>query len=166
MLIPSYSNLIDILNEEMEQEEKIVSRYSIVVAAAKRARQIVGGASHDTMGVESDKAVSIAVNELYNGNISIIPAENEEITIIPKDPILQGLPPVIEIGMEGAIASIDNDSDEEVYEDEFKDEFKEGFETYDEYKYEESESGTGEYGEGFESGGDEYDDDEEYEDDE
>lgn len=47
MLHPSYSDLIKVVNSEVEPGEQPVvqSRYSIVIAAAKRARQIIGGAS-------------------------------------------------------------------------------------------------------------------------
>ena len=46
MLHPSYSDLIKVVNSEVEPGEQPVvqSRYSIVIAAAKRARQIIGGA--------------------------------------------------------------------------------------------------------------------------
>ena len=43
MLHPSYSDLMNIANSEVEQGEQPVvnSRYSIVLATAKRARQII-----------------------------------------------------------------------------------------------------------------------------
>ena len=49
MLHPSYSDLIKVVNSEVEPGEQPVvqSRYSIVIAAAKRARQIIGGAESD-----------------------------------------------------------------------------------------------------------------------
>ena len=45
MLHPSYSDLINVVNIEVEPGEQPVvqSRYSIVIASAKRARQIIGG---------------------------------------------------------------------------------------------------------------------------
>lgn len=45
MLHPSYTDLINVVNKEVEEgEEPVVnSRYSIVIATAKRARQIIGG---------------------------------------------------------------------------------------------------------------------------
>jgi len=75
MLNPSYSSLIRVLNEEAKADTRITSRYSVVIAAAKRARQIVGGANHEAFN-GSDKAVSIAVNEIQNGNIRIVPGSN------------------------------------------------------------------------------------------
>ena len=46
MLHPSYSDLIRVVNSEVEEGEQPVvqSRYSIVIATAKRARQIIAGA--------------------------------------------------------------------------------------------------------------------------
>ena len=46
MLHPSYTDLIEAVNSDVEPGEQPVvqSRYSIVIASAKRARQIIGGA--------------------------------------------------------------------------------------------------------------------------
>ena len=73
MLRPSYSELMEILNEDKETDVKINSRYSIVIAAAKRARQIIDGAYYDEQDVMTDKAVSIAINEMLKGKIKIVP---------------------------------------------------------------------------------------------
>ena len=45
MLHPSYTDLINAVNSEVEPGEQPVvqSRYSIVLATSKRARQIIGG---------------------------------------------------------------------------------------------------------------------------
>ena len=45
MLHPSYTDLMAVVNSEVEEGEQPVvqSRYSIVIAAAKRARQIIAG---------------------------------------------------------------------------------------------------------------------------
>ena len=44
MLHPSYSDLMKVVNREVEQGEAPVvsSRYSIVMATSRRARQIIG----------------------------------------------------------------------------------------------------------------------------
>ena len=44
MLRPSYTELMNLLNEDSDMDNKITSRYSIVIAVAKRARQIIDGA--------------------------------------------------------------------------------------------------------------------------
>ena len=45
MLHPSYTEIIDAVNSEVEPGEQPVvqSRYSIVIATAKRARQLIAG---------------------------------------------------------------------------------------------------------------------------
>lgn len=50
---------------------KVDSRYTLVVAAAKRARQITEGA-HKLTECESDKAVTIAINEIDENKITYI----------------------------------------------------------------------------------------------
>lgn len=70
MLHPSYTDLIDIANSEVEAGEQPVvqSRYSIVLATAKRARQIIAGAEPMSAG---RKPLSTAVQELYEGKVRI-----------------------------------------------------------------------------------------------
>lgn len=70
MLKPSYSDLMETLNAK--KQIPIYSRYSIVIAAAKRARQLVEGAEPYTQNASANKPVSIAVQELYEGHISIV----------------------------------------------------------------------------------------------
>ncbi len=73
MLHPSYTDLMEVVNSETEQGEAPIvnSRYSIVMATAKRARQIVGG---DTPLVDGrgKKPLSIAVEELNRSRIRIL----------------------------------------------------------------------------------------------
>lgn len=73
MLRPSYSELMEVLNQDRELDSKITSRYTIVIAAAKRARQIVNGAACDNSLARTDKAVSIAISELERGLIKLYP---------------------------------------------------------------------------------------------
>ena len=80
MLHPSYSDLMKVVNSEVEPgEEKIVnSRYSIVIAASKRARQIIAGDEPLVEGAAGKKPLSIAVDELNQGKIKILGEEEEE----------------------------------------------------------------------------------------
>ena len=71
MLHPSYSELMDIFNEDGGQDDKITSRYTIVIAAARRARQLIDGAQPAAGMQPSDKAVSLAVKEMQNRKIKI-----------------------------------------------------------------------------------------------
>ena len=78
MLHPSYTDLINAVNSGVEPGEQPVvqSRYSIVIAAAKRARQIVDGSEPLVAGAAGKKALSTAVQELYEQKVSIM-AEDE-----------------------------------------------------------------------------------------
>ena len=78
MLHPSYSDLMNIVNSEVEEGETPVinSRYSIVIATSKRARQIIGGSSAMVEGRDK-KPLSIAVEELNQGKIKILSEEDE-----------------------------------------------------------------------------------------
>lgn len=76
MIHPSYTELMRVVNSEVEQDESPVvnSRYSIVMATSKRARQIIAGA--DPLVINKvDKPLSIAVTELYEGKIKILPED-------------------------------------------------------------------------------------------
>lgn len=76
MLHPSYSDLMKVVNSEVEQGEAPVvnSRYSIVMATAKRARQIIAG-EDPLVNVKEAKPLSIAVEELNQGKIKILSEE-------------------------------------------------------------------------------------------
>ena len=52
------------------------SRYSIVLATAKRARQLIDGAEPYVIP-SCNKALSIAVDELYNSKVKIISEDKE-----------------------------------------------------------------------------------------
>ncbi len=77
MLHPSYTDLMKIVNEDAEGDTPVVnSRYSIVMATAKRARQIIA----DQYADEEDKAkpLSAAVKELSDRVIHILPNDAPE----------------------------------------------------------------------------------------
>lgn len=78
MLHPSYSDLMKVVNSEVEEGEAPVvnSRYSIVMATSKRARQIIAG---DEAYVDADgkKPLSVAVEELNESKIKILNDEEE-----------------------------------------------------------------------------------------
>ena len=64
------------VNEDVEVNEAPVvnSRYSIVLATSKRARQLINKASSDIMK-EGSKPLSVAVEEVYKGMVKILPEE-------------------------------------------------------------------------------------------
>lgn len=73
MLHPSYTDLMEVVNSEVEPGEAPIvnSRYSIVMATAKRARQIIGG-SEPLVAGKGNKPLSIAVEELNQSKIKIL----------------------------------------------------------------------------------------------
>ena len=77
MLHPSYTDLIDVVNSDIEPGEQPVvqSRYSIVIAASRRARQIIGGEDPMVSGAAGKKPLSIAIDELYHQKVKILPEE-------------------------------------------------------------------------------------------
>ena len=80
MLHPSYTDLMKVVNKDVEEgETKVVnSRYSIVMATAKRARQIVDGSMPLVPVKDAEKPLSIAIDELNQSKITIIGEEEEE----------------------------------------------------------------------------------------
>ena len=79
MLHPSYADLINVVNSGVEEGEDPVvnSRYSIVMATSKRARQIIAGDEQLVDG-RGKKALSVAVEELNQSKIKILREEEKE----------------------------------------------------------------------------------------
>ncbi len=75
MLHPSYSELMTKVNEDAGQS-LVQSRYTIVMSTAKRARQLVDKGYH-ALPDHSRKPLSIAVDELYDGDIRILTEEED-----------------------------------------------------------------------------------------
>ena len=73
MLHPSYSELMEVVNSEVEPGEPPIvnSRYSVVMATAKRARDIIAGAE-PLVYAAGKKPLSIAVDELNSGKLHIL----------------------------------------------------------------------------------------------
>ena len=63
-----------VVNNDVEigEEPVVNSRYSIVIATAKRARQIIGGDEPLVENAKGKKPLSIAVEELYTGKVKIM----------------------------------------------------------------------------------------------
>ncbi len=90
MLHPSYNELMKAVNENAggtEENPVVSSRYSIVIAAAKRARQLIteenqaleaeGEDSRETRPGKAEKPLSTAIRELMDGDVKIIPNEDD-----------------------------------------------------------------------------------------
>lgn len=76
MLHPSYTDLMQLVNSEVESGEAPVvnSRYSIVLATSKRARQIIDGVE-PKVNSKCPKPLSVAIEELSNSKIRILSEE-------------------------------------------------------------------------------------------
>lgn len=107
MLRPSYAELMDVLNKGTEGND-VKSRYTVVIAAAKRARQLVDG--HDPMieedKIKVDKALSIAIEEMNEGKIEVVPEGEGTVLVLKKDE------PVEEVEEAAEEAAEDEDADE------------------------------------------------------
>ncbi len=146
MLKPSYAELMEVLNKDTEDSSEITSRYTIVIAASKRARQIIDGDSpmvEDTKG----KPLSTAVEEINAGKIKVVPEGqgtvlnlhpviNEEDYLLDEGKYLKESPKSDsdEQKIDGDISEIDNNEtfDDEDYIDEDYDEENYNDENYDE----------------------------------
>ena len=89
MIHPSYQELIATINEGQDLDEAPVvsSRYSLVLATSKRARQIIGGAEPLVKVKKGMKPLSIAVDK---GEVTILPeseVEAEEET--KEEPVIE-----------------------------------------------------------------------------
>lgn len=85
MIHPSYVEMIDRINDEQKSDREeaplVTSRYSIVLATARRARQLIAGAEplisdRDRYDKER-KSLSVAVDELYEGKVHILRKEDK-----------------------------------------------------------------------------------------
>ena len=72
MFEPSGQELINIANESiLNENEKIKSKYTIIIAAAKRARQLVD--EKDERVEEGANPLTIAIDEIKNKEVKIEP---------------------------------------------------------------------------------------------
>lgn len=79
MLHPSYTDLMKVVNSEVEVGEHPVvnSRYSIVIATSKRARQIIE--EEGDYGISNGvKPLSMAIDELNMGKVKIVSEDDSE----------------------------------------------------------------------------------------
>lgn len=82
MIHPSYVELMKVVNNtsEVGEEPVVNSRYSIVIAAAKRARQLIAGDEPLVAHANGKKPLSTAVQEIYEGKVKIL-GEDEEAVV-------------------------------------------------------------------------------------
>ncbi len=78
MLRPAYSEVMDSIDERGHISHDLRSRYIVVIAAAKRARQLIDGAEPLTTA-KVTKDVSIAVKEIFENRLEISPMTAEQV---------------------------------------------------------------------------------------
>ena len=90
MIHPSYTELLEIVNEKRnEGEPEIESRYSLVVAAAKRARQLTDAQVPTTNDTTIEKPLSIAVEELRQGLVHIVSLGKDDANLSSEAPTFE-----------------------------------------------------------------------------
>ncbi len=79
MIHPSYVDLMNVVNNEVEEGEQPVvnSRYSVVMATAKRARQLIAGDEPMVRVKDKQKPLSIAVDEMNQAQLRILTDEEK-----------------------------------------------------------------------------------------
>ena len=83
MIHPSYTELIQAINNNAEEDDNTMmlnSRYSLVLATSKRARQLNAGSEPLVDGAAGKKPLAIAIDELYKGKVKIVATSEEEET--------------------------------------------------------------------------------------
>ncbi len=115
MIHPSYSELMQVVNKDTEIDEPPVvnSRYSIVLATSKRARQIIGGDTPLVPYVSGKKPLSVAIDELYQGKVKIVTEDRKDKEELSElEPLIQEdlLEEEEELLLEEADASIEEAS--------------------------------------------------------
>ena len=80
MIHPSYVDLMKVVNKGVEEGEEpvISSRYSVVMATAKRARQIIAGDEPMVRVKDKQKPLSIAVEEMNQDTLRILTDEEKD----------------------------------------------------------------------------------------
>ena len=80
MIHPSYVELMKVVNVGVVigEEPVVNSRYSIVMATSKRARQLIAGELPLVPAKDGQKPLSIAIEELNEGELKILPEDTDE----------------------------------------------------------------------------------------
>ena len=112
MIHPSYVDLMKVVNSNTEEGEEpvISSRYSIVMATARRARQIVAGDDPLIRTKINQKPLSIAVEELNQNEIRILTDRDRDKNGAAVSGIVEDDMDV-DSGEETVIADADTDAD-------------------------------------------------------
>ena len=89
MLRPTYNDLIESMNRNREEGAlEVQSRYSVVIASAKRARQLIDGEEPLIKGEEGKKPLSMAIEEISRNLVNVekgLDYEDEPIILPEKE---------------------------------------------------------------------------------
>ncbi len=135
MLHPSYLELMNAVNANTDSSDGkpvVTSRYSIVVAAAQRARQLIEEEVQEADNYVISKPLSTAINELMSGKVTIIPGD-DDYSDFTESVVMQSA--------YGSSVSIDNDIEDGESEDNdedpaHEDSFDDEEENYDDESFE------------------------------
>ncbi len=118
MIHPSYVDLMKVVNKDIEEGETPVinSRYSIVMATAKRARQLVDGDEPLVYANPGRKPLSIAVEELEQDKVRILPQDEAEVEAMEISDYTAAIS-LEETIFAGNISAYDDDEENEDGED-------------------------------------------------
>lgn len=125
MLRPTYNDLIDSMNKNREEGElEVQSRYSVVIASAKRARQIIDGDAPLVKAEEGRKPLSVAIEEISKNLVNVEKGLDYEEEPIHRQDTAESYP---------RFAQDEEYEDEDVEEEEGADEEEEDSESEEEY---------------------------------
>ncbi len=71
MLTPSYNEIVGKVSKHESMSVDMENRYVVIIAAAKRARQIIDGQDALVKGISIKKPVTISVNEMHQDKLII-----------------------------------------------------------------------------------------------
>ena len=130
MLRPTYNDLIDSMNKNREEGElEVQSRYSVVIASAKRARQIIDGDAPLVKADEGRKPLSVAIEEISKNLINVekgldyeeepikLSREAEDFSRYALDEDLEDEDEDLESEVEEEYSDEEEDEDEDDYSD-------------------------------------------------
>ena len=125
MLRPTYNDLIDSMNKNREEGElEVQSRYSVVIASAKRARQIIDGDAPLVKAEEGRKPLSVAIEEISKNLVNVEKGLDYEEEPIHRQDTAESYP---------RFAQDEEYEDEDVEEEEGADEEEADSESEEEY---------------------------------
>ncbi len=118
MLHPSYTDLVSVINSEVEKGEAPVvnSRYSVVLATAKRTNQLIDGAE-PMVDSTSPKPLSVAINEMYQSKIKILTEDECKVEEVRMQKELKLREEALAKEMEDAARLAEEENEEEDDED-------------------------------------------------